>query len=149
MKLILILIIIVLIVVVGYNWFGYSSSEDSIEKVCFRDSCFDVEIADSDEERTRGLMYRDSLCSDCGMLFVYGEEGNYKFWMKNTLIPLDIIWLDEDLEVVYISNAVPCKVEECELYGPSSDVKSKYVLEINSGIAEEVGLVIGNRMIFS
>ena len=103
MKWIFIAIIIILVVFVGYNGFG---DEGSIEKICFKDSCFDIEIADSDEERTRGLMYRESLCSGCGMLFVYGEEGNYKFWMKNTLIPLDIVWLDEDLEVVYISNAV-------------------------------------------
>ena len=108
-----------------------------IKEVCFEENCFQVEIADTDEKRERGLMFREELCSDCGMLFVYDEEIKSKFWMKNTLIPLDIIWLDSDLKVIHVANAVPCVTEECELYGPSSE-KSPYVLEVNSGGSEKI-----------
>ena len=117
-----------------------------IEKICFKKNCFDIEIANDREERAKGLMFRKNLCSNCGMLFVYEEEVNNKFWMKNTFIPLDIIWLNSDLEVIYIANAVPCVTEECDLYGPDIK-KNKYVLEINSDKSKELGLEIGNKFI--
>ena len=116
-----------------------------IKEVCFEENCFQVEIADTDEKRERGLMFREELCSDCGMLFVYDEEIKSKFWMKNTLIPLDIIWLDSDLKVIHVANAVPCVTEECELYGPSSE-KSQYVLEVNLGVSERIGLGDGSDL---
>lgn len=126
--------------------FNGNRAEEEIEfrisEVCFEDNCFQVEIADTKEERAEGLMFREELCSDCGMLFVYPEEGNYKFWMKNTLIPLDIIWLDQNLEVIHIAEAVPCVTDECELYGPESE-DSLYILEINSGVSEQIGLEEG------
>ena len=79
------------------------------------------------------------------MLFVYDEEIKSKFWMKNTLIPLDIIWLDSDLNVVHVANAVPCVTEECELYGPDLE-KAQYVLEVNSGISKNIGLEKGSTL---
>ena len=113
---IIFLVIILVIVIIAFR--GGQEIEDGITEVCFKENCFQVEIADTDEKRERGLMFREELCSDCGMLFVYDEEVKSKFWMKNTLIPLDIIWLDSDLKVVHVANAVPCVTEECELYGP-------------------------------
>ena len=112
---IIFLVIILVIVIIAFR--GGQEIEDGITEVCFKENCFQVEIADTDEKRERGLMFREELCSDCGMLFVYDEEIKSKFWMKNTLIPLDIIWLDSDLNVVHVANAVPCVTEECELYG--------------------------------
>ncbi len=88
-------------------------------------------------------MYRQSLPKDAGMLFVFDKEGEYPFWMKNTLIPLDIIWLDKDKKVIYINeNTQPCKTVNCESYG--TDKNSKYVLELNAGIAKEIGLKVGD-----
>ncbi len=117
-----------------------------ISEVCYEDSCFEVEIADDNQERAKGLMFRESLCDDCGMLFVYGDEGRYPFWMKDTLIPLDIIWLDSDLRVVSIANAVPCTEDPCENYDPGVD--ALYILEINSGRSLEMGLKAGNSLEF-
>jgi uncharacterized membrane protein (UPF0127 family) len=111
--------------------------------VCFENKCFNVEIADSSREREVGLMNREYLDPDSGMLFVFGKTGVYKFWMKNTLIPLDIIWINGNNKIIFIKeNAEPCKVEQCETF--SSNEKAKYVLEINGGVTEEIELKVGD-----
>jgi poly-gamma-glutamate synthesis protein (capsule biosynthesis protein) len=116
------------------------------KSVCFAENCFFVEIADTPEKQTEGLMYRDSLAKDRGMLFVFDKEAIYSFWMKNTLIPLDIIWLNGNKEVVFIkNNAQPCQ-DECPAIKP--DAEAKYVLEINSGLANKINLKIGDKLIF-
>jgi len=76
------------------------------------------------------------------MLFVFEDLGEYGFWMKDTLIPLDIIWIDSDWRVVGIADAELCYVERCPVYRPRG--KAKYVLEVNSGWAEEKGLGVGD-----
>ena len=111
------------------------------KKVCISKNCFKVEIADSLEERTEGLMFRESLDSDKGMLFVFDETGNYSFWMKNTLILLDIIWIDDDKVVHIEKNVQPCKEEICESY---KGEPARYVLEINGGKSDEVNLNVGD-----
>jgi len=118
---------------------------------CFKDSCFEVELAVSFEEKKTGLMFRDSLEAGKGMLFVFDKEDIRSFWMKNTLIPLDIIWIDDKSEVVYISsNAQPCLPAQADKEGNcpgiSSDKNAKYVLEINGGIAEKIGVKIGDKV---
>lgn len=102
-----------------------------------------IEIADTEEERTQGLMDRESL--EGGMLFIFEEENYLNFWMKNTLIPLDIIFLDKNYKILNIQNAVPCKEEPCELY-PSAG-KAKYVLEVNAGFAQEENLIVGEKLV--
>ena len=113
--------------------------------VCFSENCFKVEIASTSEELSKGLMFRENLEKNSGMLFIFPENGIYGFWMKNTLIPLDIIWINSNKEIVFIKdNALPCKTEICETY--SSDEKALYVLELNSGTADKIGLEIGDEV---
>ena len=88
-----------------------------------------MESADTNEERQEGLMYRENLCEKCGMLFVYEKEGNHSFWMKNTKIPLDMIFIDSESNVVDLIHAKPCYNEPCKTYTPKN--KSLYVLETN------------------
>ena len=115
--------------------------------VHFNDYIFSVEVAQTRSERARGLMHREQLEPDEGMLFVYEKEGERSFWMKNTLIPLDIIWIDADKEVVFIhERAQPCKVEPCPKISP--DVKASYVLELNAGSVEKIGLSVGDKLEF-
>lgn len=104
----------------------------------------DVEIADDDEERVQGLMFRKNLNRDSGMLFVFENEGYQTFWMKNTLIPLDMIFIDKGFEIVDIKNAVPCEEEPCKLY--KSSKPAKYVLEVNSGFAIKNNVKIGDKI---
>jgi uncharacterized membrane protein (UPF0127 family) len=116
------------------------------KSVCFEENCFFVKIADTPEKRSQGFMYRESLAENRGMLFIFDKEGNYSFWMKNTLIPLDIIWLNGNKEVVFIkNNAQPCQ-NECPAIKP--DAEAKYVLEINTGLADKINLKIGDKLIF-
>lgn len=115
--------------------------ENNISEVCIKNNCFNVEIADTSKERETGLMNREYLDINNGMLFVFEEEGIYNSWMKNTLIPLDIIWIDENNKIIFIKeNAQPCKTEQCESFGPGEE--AKYMLEINGGLMEEMGLKV-------
>lgn len=111
--------------------------------VCVNENCFTVEIAETEAQRTKGLMNRSKLDEDKGMLFIFNKEGVYPFWMKNTLIPLDIIWIDNNYKVVFIGkNVQPCKSLICPTTKPL--VKAKYVLEINAGISDKLGIKVGD-----
>jgi len=104
---------------------------------------FYVEIADDDASRMQGLMFRDELADNRGMLFIFRREEPRSFWMRNTRIPLDIIYLNRDLEVVSIvHDARPCRTRQCPSY-PSRG-PAMYVLEINGGQARELGLERGD-----
>ena len=114
-------------------------------KVCFKDNCFEAEIAKTIKEKKTGLMFRKELDLDKGMFFVYDKQDIYSFWMKNVLIPLDIIWINENKEIVFIKeNALPCKEKSCFFIKP--DKQAKYILEINSGISKKIGLKIGDKL---
>lgn len=130
-------VFLVLVLILGIYFYF-----DTSDSVCVNKTCFEVTIADSSSERSRGLMYVEDLDELDGMFFVYPESGNYSFWMKNTLIPLDIIWINGDFEIVYIEkNASPC-VDVCDSY--SSDKEAKYVLEINGGLSDKFGFGVGD-----
>jgi uncharacterized membrane protein (UPF0127 family) len=119
----------------------------NISQVCFGGTCFQVELALTPEQQSQGLMNRTHMDADKGMLFIFPQDGIYPFWMKNTLIPLDIIWLDSNGTVVFISkNAQPCGPVVCPTINPGKN--AKYVLEINGGTAERIGLKIGDRLTF-
>ena len=89
-----------------------------------------LEIAKSTRQRRRGLMFRDKLDGRHGMLFVYSSPGNHRIWMKNTLIPLTVIWIDIDYKVIGIKKLKPCTSNPCPAYGFLQP--SKYILELNS-----------------
>jgi uncharacterized protein len=100
-------------------------------------------------ELMRGLMYRDSLPTDRGMLFVYGKEDKHTYWMYQTKIPLDMIWLDHDHKIVEIvANTTPCTTQasECPKYGGNH--LATYVLEINAGGAAKNNLHEGDFIDF-
>ena len=93
-----------------------------------------VELAIDEGTRTQGLMYRDRLAADRGMLFFFPQSGEYPFWMKNTLIPLDMVWIDDHRRIVHIaSNVPPCTADPCPNYPPNA--AAKYVLELAAGVA--------------
>jgi uncharacterized membrane protein (UPF0127 family) len=102
-----------------------------------------IEIAAEEELRAQGLMYRDHLANDAGMLFFFPEEGEYPFWMKNTRIPLDMIWIDSNRRIVHITHDVPpCHVADCPNYPPHAI--ARYVLELAAGVAKQHGLKEGD-----
>jgi uncharacterized membrane protein (UPF0127 family) len=104
---------------------------------------FIVELAETQEKIALGLMFRDSLDDGHGMLFIFPTEGRRSFWMKNTRIPLDIFYFNKDLELVSVSeNTPPCRKQRCPSY--PSEGPAMYVLELNSGKAEELGVQPGD-----
>jgi uncharacterized membrane protein (UPF0127 family) len=106
-----------------------------------------AELAVSEDERARGLMFREKILPDQGMLFVFEAPGFHSFWMKNTLIPLDMIWLDAEKRVVHIAADVPpCRADPCPSYGP--DAPASYVLELKAGVAKENGIKPNDRLQF-
>lgn len=106
-----------------------------------------VEIAADPTTREQGLMYRDSLRDRTGMLFLFTEPGVHPFWMKNTLIPLDIVWIDDQKRVAHVKyNVPPCKADPCPSYDP--EVPARYVLEVAGGVARQHNLSAGAQLRF-
>ena len=104
----------------------------------------DVEVADSPEERSKGLMNRKSLDADKGMLFVFFEEDTGGFWMKDTLIPLSIAFFDRDGEIISMLDMDPCRESTCPSYDP--DAPYWGALEVNQGAFEEWGVEVGDTI---
>ena len=107
-----------------------------------------VEVADDDRERAQGLMFRDSLGSGQGMLFIHEREEMQAYWMKNTRIPLDILYFDKARRLVSQQRDVPpCTLGDgCPPY-PSS-APARFVLELNAGEARKLGLQDGAELKF-
>lgn len=115
--------------------------------VCFQKQCFEVEVVSNREDRQKGLQFRRSLGDKKGMLFVFEESQRYRFWMKHTLIPLDIIWINSSQKVVDIrENVPPCYDVSCPTYEPQD--KALYVLELNAGKSHEMHLTVGKQLRF-
>ncbi len=106
-----------------------------------------AELADTNEKRARGLMFRDQLASDRGMLFVFSEPGQWVFWMKNTKIPLDILWMDSNKKVVDLVENIPgCLGDPCLQYQPAYD--ASYALEVPAGSIKRLKLAKGMQLSF-
>ena len=143
--LIIFLFIILLLVFIAIFLFSRSKNQN---QVCFKGNCFDVELAITAKERTYGLMFRKELDADKGMLFIFEDEKEYSFWMKNVLIPLDMVWINKEKKVVFISkNNQPCKSSGCPSVNP--DKKAQYVLELNGGTVDKIDLKVGDSLIFN
>lgn len=115
-----------------------NDKESNLVKITIGDKTYKVEIADTPEKQRKGLMGRESLPSDQGMLFIYDEPQDVSYWMKNTSVSLDIIFIDDDMEVISVKQGQPMSEE------PITEKDVQYVLEVNvdSGIEEGDQLVI-------
>jgi len=109
---------------------------------------YSVEVADDDAERARGLMFRDSMEAGHGMLFIHDQEAPQAYWMKNTRIPLDILYFDDERTLVSQRRDVPpCTLgNRCPSY--ASDAPARYVLELNAGEAARLRLQDGATITF-
>ncbi|HEV2065072.1 MAG TPA: DUF192 domain-containing protein [Thermoanaerobaculia bacterium] len=106
-----------------------------------------LELARTPEEQQLGLMFRESLPERAGMIFLFNDGGAHPFWMKNTMIPLDMIWLDPDGKVLFVSaNTPPCKADPCPSYGPT--IPAANVLEIAGGMAKKEKIEVGSMLKF-
>ena len=115
-----------------------------IPNFCFNGKCINLEIAKTPQERELWLMFRETLEKDSWMFFSFDWLWKHSIWMKNTLIPLDIIRLTTGYKVVDIVSAPPCKQEDCPIYKPNND--NLWAIEINSGVANEIWLKTGDTI---
>ena len=104
-------------------------------------SDFTIEIANTDPTREFGLMKRDDMAPNHGMIFVFGEEQPRSFWMKNTRFPLDILYLDSTGKIVSIK-----QMKAYDLTAVPSDAPAKYAIELNFGAAKNYGIKVGDHI---
>jgi len=109
------------------------------------DQLIKLEVARTPAEQATGLMYRTSLADDRGMLFPFNPPRPTQFWMKNTLIPLDMLFLRQGEIRVIEANVPPCKADPCPTYGSSTEDIDQ-VIELRAGRAAELGLKVGDRI---
>ena len=112
-------------------------------QTCINKQCFDARIADNPASRTKGLMGEVMLPENEGMLFIFPSEGTPEFWMKDTKIPLDILFINDlDIVVYMVKNAQPCKSDKCPVYKTTR--RASKVLEINGGLSNKYNLHVGD-----
>ena len=120
------------------------SSPKKFAEVNFGKVKVKAEIADNPIKRAKGLMFRKNLEENKGMLFNFNNEDYHTFWMMNTSIPLDIIWVNENKEIVdIVEDAQPCFIN-CTSHKP--DEKAKYVVEVNSNFTKNYGINVGDKV---
>ncbi|MFC4526071.1 DUF192 domain-containing protein [Dyella halodurans] len=124
---------------------AFAAPQASAPAVQLHGKRFTTEFATNDASRERGLMMRTELAADHSMLFVFPEDAPRWFWMKNTLIPLDILYFDGQRKLVSVqANVPPCKADPCPSY--PSDLPARYVLELAGGTAAKLGAQVGDEL---
>ena len=124
----------------------YTFSNEKIDVSIYnKNITFNVEVAKTKEERKIGLMYRKKLLNNEGMLFIFPREKIIQLWMKNTYIPLDVIFISENKVIVDIKKNME-KLSETIV---KSKVKSRYVLEFNAGLINKLNIEIGDKVLFN
>jgi uncharacterized membrane protein (UPF0127 family) len=107
-----------------------------------------ADLADTPRKQADGLMWRPQLNESEGMLFVFGSEGNLSFWMKNMLIPIDIVFITSDMKIITVHKSVPpCPANPCKSY--ASSTPAKYALEVRAGFCERHGVQPGDSISIS
>lgn len=122
----------------------HSTVESKSSSICLEEQCWDIELAITNAEQEKWLMWREKLGESEGMLFVFDELWIHPFWMKNTLIPLDILRLDKDWTIVDTASMLPCEEDPCQTYIPQRD--SIYALEIKEWQIEKYKINAGMKM---
>ena len=124
----------------------YTFSNEKIDVSIYnKNITFNVEVAKTIEERRTGLMYRKKLLNNEGMLFIFPREKIIQLWMKNTYIPLDVIFISENKVIVDIEKNME-KLSETIV---KSKVKSRYALEFNAGLINKLDIEIGDKVLFN
>jgi uncharacterized protein len=105
-----------------------------------------LEVARTSQEQSTGLMYRTNLAANRGMSFVFSPARPVSFWMKNTLIPLDMVFISNGVVKYIGADIQPCKVAACPGYGPQAQIPIDNVIELRSGRAAELKIKVGDRL---
>lgn len=133
----------------GILGFLGGKQEYQTRKATYKDNVFTLEVADTFRKLSAGLMKRESIPKDGGMLFVFKDDARHGIWMLNMKISIDIIWLDKNFEIVHIwRNAQPCpSIFSCPVERPAKD--ARYVIELNAGSAKKYAMKLGEKISFN
>lgn len=140
-------LVILVVIIIGAFFLIFYKYPAKYTTVKIGNATVRAEIADTWQSQMRGLMFRSYLAPNDGMLFVFSREDIYSFWMMNTSIPLDMIWIDSNHKVVYIQkDTQPCFMN-CQTYNPGK--VAQYVLEVNAGFSDAHNIKIGTQVDFT
>ncbi len=141
--------IIVIIFIVFIFFFLHKPGVKNITGLEINGKYVKVELALTPAQQEQGLSGRKTLAENSGMLFIFDKPGQYPFWMKDMNFPIDIIWLSEDMKVIYIKGDARPELYP-ESYGPSAvDGSAKYVLEVVDGFSDKNNLKVGDSVQFT
>jgi len=143
-------IILVIILGIGaFYWFGFFGKiSDTKTKITIRDTSFSVDIAETLQAKSKGLSGRESLKEDEGLLFNFTGYNVRRFWMKDMLMPIDIIWIKNGVVVGFVENAQPEPgVSLVKLFVYSSPEPVNQVLEVQAGTVKRVGIEVGDIVV--
>ncbi|MDD5147186.1 MAG: DUF192 domain-containing protein [Candidatus Daviesbacteria bacterium] len=158
MKKFVIQIILLLVFIIGGVYLYKTSGQISglpfipqgpvFKQIQINGSKLNVEIADTQDKRAKGLAGRDSLASDSGMLFIFSEPSKHSFWMKGLLFPLDFIWISGDRVVSILQNVPPPAQGQSDSSLPiyQSSVEVDKVLEVNAGVIQRLNIKVGDSL---
>ncbi len=132
--------LIVLLVVVS----GCVKKVEKNKILIINNKVINIEIADDFRERVQGLSGRDSLCDDCGLLFLFDNKDKHSFWMKDMKFSIDIIWIDDDKIVYIVENALLSNGDNIPSYIPMAEADK--VLEVNNGFIKENNIKLGDKV---
>ena len=135
------------LVILGVSLVYLAFQPPNTVQIRFAGVVLSVELATTPAEQEKGLSGRDSMPADHGMLFIFGTEGIWSFWMHGMKFPLDIIWFNSNREVVFVEQGLePCSPNECPSFSPSAS--AMYVLEVNAGFVSMHGVSAGDMFTF-
>ncbi len=141
-KVIVILILAALALVAGYL-LSMNTSDENLVEVQIGNVVIQAEVADNSIERVRGLLGREELPENTGMLFIFDKPGFHGIWMKDMLFPIDIVWISEDFIVVHIEEDISPETYP-EVFEPGEE--ARYILETNAGFAAENNVLLGETI---
>ncbi|MBN2518399.1 MAG: DUF192 domain-containing protein [Candidatus Altiarchaeota archaeon] len=146
MRLLLLLMVIIALVLASLSLLPLGHPPDADSLVLFQNGAtVRVSVADTVEKQNTGLSLVPSLAEGEGMLFVFPNPKIASFWMRDMMFPLDLIWIDEEFQVVQISEDLqPCSSDSCQIY--RSNELIQYVLEVNAGFIDENSIRVGDHV---
>lgn len=148
-KRLIFLILMALLLVSGGLLFNGPKQTEIIEVRFPSGVKLQAEVADTPEKLLFGLAFRPSLPDDEGMIFLFEESGHHKVWTKGFQFPVDMIWVDESKQIVYMKEfAEPCHKDPCSWHGPPP-AKARYIIEANAGFIQRSDAKVGEELVFA